>query len=487
MYTAEGNAESGEKSEALFAESVKALHTALDIFTKKDFPQDWAQTEDNLGSALSSWGQRGSGEQATKLFAEGVQAYRAALEVYTKADLPQGWAGVEDNLGNALSYEGNQSSGERAAELFAQAVQAHQAALEVRSKETSPQDWARTQTNLGSTYASWGGKSSGDQAKRHFAEAATAQKAALEVYTKAAFPQYWANAQESMGDVLTGQGEWSSGEQAALLFAQAVHAYEFALEVYTKADLPQYWAWTQSSLANTLIAEAEHSSGDNSASLTNGAMTVLLNLEDYAKANSPQALAMNEINIGRLLADQGKLSAATKSLEEGVEKDPANPQCLQNAAGIYHSKLFRYDRAYELTENWLKVDSSTDAKLTMVEAELTTSRYDECIKRAKLIDDVSLSPHEDSLILVRDTAIFACQWGAGRKEAALLAADALVKRVDGLQKTGWEFAGTRHYLASSPAFESGRASWIALFQSLEDGDGAAMKKALQQLEEVMKH
>ena len=47
-------------------------------------------------------------------------------------------------------------------------------------------------------------------------------------------------------------------------------------------------------------------------------------------------------------------------------------------------------------------------------------------------------------------------------------------------------AGIRHFLAKAPAFEPGRASWIALFDSLEKGDGAGMAVDLQQLELVMK-
>ena len=51
----------------------------------------------------------------------------------------------------------------------------------------------------------------------------------------------------------------------------------------------------------------------------------------------------------------------------------------------------------------------------------------------------------------------------------------------------WQSAGTQHFLASAPAFAPGRASWIALFQSLENGDAAAMIAALKQLDEVMQH
>jgi hypothetical protein len=80
-----------------------------------------------------------------------------------------------------------------------------------------------------------------------------------------------------------------------------------------------------------------------------------------------------------------------------------------------------------------------------------------------------------------------CQWGAGQKAAAQETEKALLSKSAQMQKIGWESTGTRHFLASSPTFEPGRSSWIALFESLDKGDGAAMAGALQQLEDVMRH
>jgi len=80
-----------------------------------------------------------------------------------------------------------------------------------------------------------------------------------------------------------------------------------------------------------------------------------------------------------------------------------------------------------------------------------------------------------------------CQWSAGQKAAAQQTGNDLLPEAAQLQNTGWEFGGTLHFLASSPAFTTGRAAWIALFQSLQDGNGVAMAAALNQLEEVMKH
>jgi hypothetical protein len=55
-----------------------------------------------------------------------------------------------------------------------------------------------------------------------------------------------------------------------------------------------------------------------------------------------------------------------------------------------------------------------------------------------------------------------------------------------LQKPAWVFAGTLHYLAASPVFEEGRPLWIALFESVQKGDGSAMSAALSSLDAVMR-
>jgi hypothetical protein len=118
-----------------------------------------------------------------------------------------------------------------------------------------------------------------------------------------------------------------------------------------------------------------------------------------------------------------------------------------------------------------------------VEANLTAAHFDVCLAQAAPLDDAELTA---PLILIRDALKLSCQWGAGQKAAAQETEKALLPKSDQLQKEDWGFAGTLHFLASSPAFETGRASWIALFESLDKGDGAAMAAALHQLEEVMK-
>ena len=59
-------------------------------------PLDWAATQNNLGIALATRGERESG---TARLEEAVAAYRAALEERTRDRVPLQWAGTQMNLG----------------------------------------------------------------------------------------------------------------------------------------------------------------------------------------------------------------------------------------------------------------------------------------------------------------------------------------------------------------------------------------------------
>jgi hypothetical protein len=60
---------------------------------------------------------RSGGEHGSQLLDQAVSAYRSALEVYTQDDLPQDWADTQNNLGNALSEPGTRSGGEQGRQL----------------------------------------------------------------------------------------------------------------------------------------------------------------------------------------------------------------------------------------------------------------------------------------------------------------------------------------------------------------------------------
>jgi len=306
-----------------------------------------------------------------------------------------------------------------------------------------PQDWASTQNNLGNALSDQGELSSGTQAVELFAQAVEAFRAALEVRTRTDMPQDWARTQNNLGSALSFEGEHSSGSQATNLFAQAAVAYRAALEVYTKTDLPQKWVMTQENLGEALFDQGERSNGSEAASI---------------------------------------LAEAASAFESVLEVSPASKNSLRGLSNIDHEVLFRFDRAVQLDETLVKIDPGTSSSLDFEEANLTVSNFSECIEAASTIGDQGLS---DSDLLVRDTIEFACQAGAGKRADALTTAKVISEKVSTLKNGSFNFTGTLHYLSAAPSFESGRASWIALFESMDKGDGAAMAAAVGQLEEVM--
>src|SRR5207245_2481819 len=94
-------------------------------------------TQNNLGNALRTLGERESG---TARLEQAVEAYRAALQEYTRERVPLDWAMTQTNLGTALWRLGQRESGTARLE---QAVEAYRAALQERTRERVPLDKAR--------------------------------------------------------------------------------------------------------------------------------------------------------------------------------------------------------------------------------------------------------------------------------------------------------------------------------------------------------
>ncbi len=111
--------------------------------SRERVPQDWAKTQNHLGNALQTLGERESG---TMHLEEALAAYRAALTERPRERVPLDWAMTQNNLGNALLRLGERDSG---VERLTEAVSTYRAALAVRTRERMPLDWATTQTNLG--------------------------------------------------------------------------------------------------------------------------------------------------------------------------------------------------------------------------------------------------------------------------------------------------------------------------------------------------
>ncbi|MHC5828112.1 MAG: tetratricopeptide repeat protein, partial [Nostoc sp.] len=67
----------------------------MQVFTREAFPQQWAETQNNLGN---SYRYRIKGDKAENIELA-IACYQAAVKVFSQTDYPEGWADVKNNLG----------------------------------------------------------------------------------------------------------------------------------------------------------------------------------------------------------------------------------------------------------------------------------------------------------------------------------------------------------------------------------------------------
>jgi len=76
-----------------------------------------------------------------------IEAFQSAIQVYTRVDAPERWAEVMNNYAQAAQVMGQQF---QEPEMLQKAVAACRSALEVRRRSRTPLLWAATQNTLGS-------------------------------------------------------------------------------------------------------------------------------------------------------------------------------------------------------------------------------------------------------------------------------------------------------------------------------------------------
>jgi hypothetical protein len=198
-------------------------------------------------------------------------------------------------------------------------------------------------------------------------------------------------------------------------------------------------------------------------------------LQVYTKEALPQAWAATQNNLSRVYVFQMKWEEAAEALENALSLYPAYTEALARAVSIYHNRLFRFDRAFEL--NAKRVELGT-GELEFVESHLTTARFEGCATRAALLlTDTSWKDHRIVLTALR----FACLAADQKAEDARVAGHQLVTDISGLEKVRWVFSGTKHFVGQHPAFAAKSAAWVQLFEALEQGDEVRARASLAAL------
>ncbi|WP_414552559.1 CHAT domain-containing protein [Anabaena sp. CCY 0017] len=330
--------------------AITGYEIALTYFTKDNFPQEWALTQNSLGSAY----QNRILEEKVENIELAIACYNNALQVYNQEEFATEWAMVKSNLASAYS---DRIQGDRSLNIE-QAIEHYHTALTIYTFESTPTDWARTQSNLGVAY--WyrilGNRS------QNLEKAISCVRKTLRIYTRDTLPREWAEIQKNLGIIysyrlkgnkdrnltksinyLTNslqiykeesyQEKWAETQNHLGVvywqFSQnpnqinniqrAINCFKNALKIYELSEFPEQWSYTNNNLAAAYI---NRHLGEKTYNLTNLTKCIFYCQEALKVQNLrlfPEAYAETLFNLGIAYQELNQLDQAYINFETAID------------------------------------------------------------------------------------------------------------------------------------------------------------------------
>lgn len=231
----------GPERRACLERAVACYTAALGVFTRAEFPGEWAATQTNLGTAWSSLASLGTDGGDGDELRRAIACFQSALSVRSETATPGPWALNQHNMGNAYlrMAEAGHSEAARGA------IDSYQAALRVRTRDASPLQWARTTRSLADAYL-YLPDGVRDQ---HLALSIELATSALSVLNREVSAADWAGAHVTLAEAYrilpTDDRNWTR--------ETAITHLEAALSVFTAPDFRDERLKAQARLADTLL------------------------------------------------------------------------------------------------------------------------------------------------------------------------------------------------------------------------------------------
>ncbi len=129
-----------------FHAAADAIRAAIEEIPRRTLPREWAAAQNRLGQILYRL-HMADATADTGALTEAISAFHAAVQVYTRVDAPERWADVMNNYAQAAQVLGGQLHDP---EILQKAINACRNTLEVRRRDRTPYLWAATHNTLGS-------------------------------------------------------------------------------------------------------------------------------------------------------------------------------------------------------------------------------------------------------------------------------------------------------------------------------------------------
>lgn len=129
-----------------FRAAAESLRVSIEQIPRRTVTREWAAAQNRLGQVLYRLHMADAATD-TGLLTQAISAFHAAVQIYTRVDAPERWADVMNSYAQATQILGGQLHDPA---VLQKAVTACRNALEIRRRDRTPFLWAGIQNTLGS-------------------------------------------------------------------------------------------------------------------------------------------------------------------------------------------------------------------------------------------------------------------------------------------------------------------------------------------------
>ncbi|ACC83531.1 CHAT domain-containing protein [Nostoc punctiforme] len=315
------------------------------IFTREEYPIEWAISKLNLGNA---YGNRIYGDP-TENREKAIAAYQDALKIYSREEYPIEWAETQTNLIPLYSAKIKHIKKDDNYVNLDKLVSICNAVLEIFTLYRYIEKWVIVKNNLASLYCDTPHRN----LSNNFELAIDIYKEVLGVLNKESFTEECANTHMNMGIAYDKRVQGDRQEN----FNLAVQAYQNSLKFYTRDNYPFTYAILQNNLGNAYRDQGLATSAIN---------YYWLALEIHTHTAYPNESLRASRNLGNTAFKSGYwdeaikgYSIAIKAVETSrswIKSESRRQKILEESIGIYESMVQacinagQIEKAFEYSE-----------------------------------------------------------------------------------------------------------------------------------------
>ena len=215
----------------------------LNVYAKNGNTEEWAMTCSFIGYNLSGLSLTIKNENEVKLFLDSaIVLYKIALDSCNKKNYPNDWATIQCNLGIALYYRGIRIFDNKRDKFVEASIYAYLDAIKIFISENELKAKAITELNLAESFGFLGVYFKGNKGILYLNKSLNANMNALSFFKFNEYPLYWARTQSNLGEIFKDQGRYFFGKDRMNSLNNSEMSFLNSFKVLTFEDNPLDWA-----------------------------------------------------------------------------------------------------------------------------------------------------------------------------------------------------------------------------------------------------